>query len=117
MMDEEKAVLIVEGITDKKHVLKILDEPVEVICTHGTLGVEKMERMIDEHQLDDRTVYILVDEDYSGGKLRKQLTHELPHARHIYIDRMFREVATTPEPELARALLSQNFTVKPIYLI
>ncbi|GGC81693.1 hypothetical protein GCM10007216_10290 [Thalassobacillus devorans] len=112
-------ILIVEGITDKKHIKKILDNhnQVEILCTHGTLGVERMEEMILDYNLDDRIVYILVDEDDSGHKLRKQLTHELPHAEHIYVDKAYREVATTPEPELARALLSQHFHVKPIYLI
>ncbi|SEB07715.1 toprim domain protein [Thalassobacillus cyri] len=115
--DNQLPILIVEGITDKKHINKILDDQVEILCTHGTLGVERMEEMILDYNLDDRSVYILVDEDDSGHKLRKQLTYELPHAEHIYVDKAYREVATTPEPELARALLSQHFNVKPIYLI
>lgn len=110
-------IVIVEGITDKKKLKKVLDEDIEIICTHGTLGVERMEELILDFNLDERTVYILVDEDDSGYKLRKQLTEELPHAEHIYIDKAFREVAATPEPELARALLSRHFHVKPIYLI
>ncbi|KHE68672.1 toprim domain-containing protein [Halobacillus sp. BBL2006] len=115
-MDKER-IVIVEGITDKKKLKKVLDEDIEIICTHGTLGVERMEELILDFNLDDRSVYILVDEDDSGNKLRKQLTEELPHAEHIYIDKAFREVAATPEPELARALLSRHFSVKPIYLI
>ncbi|WP_181349559.1 toprim domain-containing protein [Thalassobacillus sp. CUG 92003] len=116
-MDEEERIVIVEGITDKKQLKKILAEDIDIVCTHGTLGVERMEEIILDHNLDHRPVYILVDEDHSGYKLRKQLSHELPHAEHIYIDKTFREVAATPEPELARALLSRHFTVKPIYLI
>lgn len=115
-MDGER-IVIVEGITDKKKLNKVLDEEIEIICTHGTLGIERMEEMILDHNLDDRTVYILVDEDDSGYKLRKQLMEELPHAEHIYIDKTFREVAATPEAELARALLSRHFNVKSIYLI
>lgn len=115
-MDGER-IVIVEGITDKKKLVKVLDEEIEIICTYGTLGLERMEEMIFDHNLDERSVYILVDEDDSGYKIRKQLTEELPHAEHIYIDKAFREVAATPEPELARALLSRHFTVKSIYLI
>ncbi|UOQ46021.1 topoisomerase [Halobacillus salinarum] len=115
-MNEDR-IVIVEGITDKKKLKKILDEEVEIICTHGTLGIERLEELLLEHNLDNRTVYILVDEDDSGNKLRKMLTSELPHADHIYIDKAFREVAATPEPELARALLSRHFKVKSIYLI
>ncbi|MFQ3544788.1 topoisomerase [Halobacillus rhizosphaerae] len=114
---KEDRIVIVEGITDKKKIKKILDEEVEIICTHGTLGVERMEELILDYNLDHRIVFILVDEDDSGNKLRKMLTQELPHADHIYIDKAFREVAATPEPELARALLSRHFIVKPIYLI
>ncbi|MFC7064027.1 topoisomerase [Halobacillus seohaensis] len=113
----EERVLIVEGITDKKQINKVLKKPVDIICTHGTLGIERMEELILDYNLDHRPVFILVDEDDSGNKLRKQLTAELPHAEHIYIDKTFREVAATPEPELARALLSHHFEVKPIYLI
>ncbi|MBM7551266.1 toprim domain-containing protein [Thalassobacillus pellis] len=116
-IEDKKPILIVEGITDKRQISKILDEEVEIICTHGTLGVERMEELIFDYSLDHRPVYILVDEDYSGNKLRRQLTQELPHAEHMYINKGYREVATTPEPELARALLSQHFQVKPIYLL
>ncbi|RWZ54912.1 topoisomerase [Halobacillus fulvus] len=110
-------IVIVEGITDKRKLKKILDEDIEIICTHGTLGIERMEELIFDYNLDERAVFILVDEDDSGYKLRKQLTEELPHAEHIYIDKAFREVAATPEPELARALLNRHFSVKSIYLI
>ncbi|WP_082233478.1 topoisomerase [Halobacillus massiliensis] len=115
MMDDR--ILIVEGITDKKQINKILKDPVEILCTHGTLGIERMEELILDNNLDHRPVFILVDEDYSGNKLRKQLSAELPHAEQIYIDKTFREVAATPEPELARVLLKHRFNIKPIYLI
>lgn len=115
-MNNER-IVIVEGITDKRKLKKILDEDVEIVCTHGTLGIERMEELVIDYNLDNRKVYILVDEDDSGYKLRKQLTGELPHAEHIYIDKAYREVAATPEPELARALLSRHFSIKPIYLI
>ncbi|MYL33713.1 topoisomerase [Pontibacillus yanchengensis] len=115
-MAELNKVIIVEGRTDKKQIQKILNEQVDIICTNGTLGIERLEELILEYDLDNKNVYILVDEDDSGHKLRKQLSFELPHAEHIYIDKSFREVAATPEPELASALVSRHISVDPIFL-
>lgn len=115
--DNANKIIIVEGRTDKKQIEKLIDEIVTIICTNGTLGVEKLEELIIDYDLDNREVFILVDEDHSGNKLRKQLSLELPHATHIYIDKTFREVAATPEVELATALLSRGITVNPIYLM
>ncbi|MCT2535931.1 toprim domain-containing protein [Aquibacillus koreensis] len=115
MLDTEK-VIIVEGRTDKKQIEKILEEEVDIICTNGTLGIERLEQLITDYDLDNKDVFILVDEDSAGHKLRKQLAKELPHAEHIYIDKTFREVAATPESELATALLSRSFGINPIFL-
>ncbi|MDL4839927.1 toprim domain-containing protein [Aquibacillus rhizosphaerae] len=116
MVDNEK-IIIVEGLSDKKQIKKILADEVEIICTNGTLGVERLEELLIEYDLDNKDVFILVDEDNAGHKLRKQLSKELPHAEHIFIDKAFREVAATPEPELATALLSRSIAVNPIFLI
>lgn len=115
-MDIEK-VIIVEGRSDKKQIEKIINEDVEIVCTNGTLGVERLENLLLDYDLDNKDVYILVDEDRAGQKLRKQLSIELPHAEHIYIDKAFREVAATPESELATALISVRINVNPIFLI
>ncbi|WP_232306018.1 toprim domain-containing protein [Pontibacillus litoralis] len=108
--------IIVEGTSDKREIRKIINEPVEIICTNGTLGIERLEELILEHDLDNKEVYILVDEDDSGHKLRKQLQMELPHAEHIYVDKAYREVAATPAPELATALVSKRISVNPLFL-
>ncbi|WP_407268636.1 toprim domain-containing protein [Radiobacillus sp. PE A8.2] len=115
MTDMEK-VIIVEGRTDKKQIEKLIEEPVEIICTNGTLGVGRLEELIVEYDLDNKDVFILVDEDDAGHKLRKQLSIELPHAEHIYIDKEFREVAATPESKLATALLTCRIMINPSYL-
>ncbi len=75
-----------------------------------------MDELLDKHDLDNRDVYILVDEDDSGSKIRRQLTHELPHARHIHIESEFREVAATPVHMLAEALVGAEIAVNPIFL-
>ncbi|WP_226035953.1 toprim domain-containing protein [Aquibacillus saliphilus] len=115
MTDIEK-VIIVEGRTDKMQIEKIINEEVKIICTNGTLGIERLEELLINFDLDNKDVFILVDEDNAGQKLRKQLSFELPHAEHIYIDKTYREVAATPESELATALLGSRFAIDPIFL-
>lgn len=115
-MDSEK-VIIVEGKSDKKKIEPLIRDSVEIICTNGTVSAQKIEELVDEFDLDNKDVYILADADYAGEKLRKQLKRELPNANHIYIDKVYREVATTPEYQLATALLSKNINVDPKYLI
>ncbi|NRD76425.1 toprim domain-containing protein [Bacillus sp. BRMEA1] len=107
-------VLIVEGKSDKNRVKNILKEPVEIICTNGTISITKLDELIDF--LEDKEVYILVDADEAGEKLRKQLKREFPQAEHLYIDRMYREVATAPIKHLATVLLSANIDVHTEYL-
>jgi len=110
-MNEElpEKVIIVEGTSDKRKVQAIVSEPVEIICTNGTIGITKMDELVD--MLYNKDVYILVDADAAGEKLRKQFKRELPEAEHLYIDRMYREVATAPEHHLASVLIGANIDV------
>lgn len=110
-------VIIVEGLTDKRELEKVITEDVTIICTNGTLGVEKFDELLETYDLDHRHVFIFVDEDDSGIQLRKQLTRELPHAKHIFISSEFKEVATTPGDVLATALAAKNIDVDPFFLI
>ncbi|RIN76501.1 topiosmerase, partial [Staphylococcus simulans] len=43
-----KKIIIVEGISDKKRVEEVLNDHVHIICTHGTMGVEKMDELLEE---------------------------------------------------------------------
>jgi len=114
---DDNRIIIVEGSSDKRILQKVMKESVEIICTYGTFGVEKFDDMLDTYDLDFRDVYIFVDADEPGIQLRKQLTAELPHARHLYIPEEYVEVETTPERVLATELLKQNFEINPIYLM
>jgi len=107
-------IIIVEGKSDKLKIKNIIREPIEIICTNGTIGLSKLDELIDE--LFDKDVYILVDADQSGEKLRKQFRKELPEAEHLYIDKMYREVASAPKHHLATVLLHANIDVFPEYL-
>jgi toprim domain protein len=101
--------IIVEGRKDKERLLQILDEPVEIICTYGTLSEEKIERLIIPLQYEE--VYILVDADDAGNKLRTQLKRELPHAKHLYTRKMYRQVQSTPLEYLAEVLMNAHFEI------
>lgn len=102
-------VLIVEGKNDRKRVKQVLDETVDVICTYGTLSDEKLETLI--LPIEELDVYILVDEDESGKKLRKQLKRELPNATHLYTQKEYGQVETTPIHDLTK-ILGEYFEVK-----
>lgn len=113
---EDDRIIIVEGSTDKTQVEKVLSENITIICTYGTFSIERFDELLEKHHLDDREVYILVDEDRAGIELRKQLTRELSHAIQLHISEEFKEVASTPEKVLAQLLLSNHFDVKLFYL-
>lgn len=111
--DVEK-VIIVEGKSDKKKIEIIINEPIEIICTNGTIGTSKLDELIES--LSNKEVYILVDSDDSGEKLRKQFRKEFPEAEHLYIDKMYREVANAPEQHIAVVLLGSNIDVHASFL-
>lgn len=103
-------VIIVEGITDKKRLEQILDEPVEIACTYGTLGLDKLEELIAEYSEDE--VCVFLDADYAGDKARRLFKQEYPNVRHVYTHRTYREVATTPLSVLVQILEGAHFAVK-----
>jgi toprim domain protein len=109
MSYENVKVIIVEGKTDRERLLQILREQVHIICTNGTLSQEKIEELI--LPVEDEEVYILVDADEAGNKLRNQLKQLLPNARHLYTRRMYREIARTPLEYLAKILFDAHFDV------
>lgn len=114
MEESQEKVIIVEGLADKKRVNKIVSEPVTIICTNGTIGLSKMDELVE--MLSEKDVYLLLDADKAGEKLRKLFKKEFPEAKHLYIDRGYRAVETTPYQQLAAVLLSANIDVHVQYL-
>lgn len=110
-----KKVIIVEGISDKKRVKEVLNETVHVICTHGTMGVEKMDELLDE--IYGKQVYILVDQDKEGKRIRKWFKKYVSESHHIYIDSTFTEVARCPRQYLANVLNYHGFEVKHDFVL
>ncbi|KOO37101.1 hypothetical protein IE339_21655 [Priestia koreensis] len=113
-LEDNGKVIIVEGKSDKKRIQSIIKEPIEIICTNGTISIAKLDEIIDA--TFDREVFILVDSDDAGDKLRKQFRRELPEAEHLYVDRMYREVAAAPKNHIASVLISANIDVCAEYL-
>lgn len=111
---EKNKVLIVEGSSDRKKTEKLIKEPIEIVCTNGTISYSRLDEFVE--RFFDYDVYILVDSDTAGEKLRKQLKREFPLAKHLYIDKEYREVATAPDHHLATELVRANIDVHVNYL-
>lgn len=109
--------IIVEGLADKLHIQKLINEPVDIICTHGTFGIEKFDDMLERYDLDNREVYIYVDEDDAGQKLRKQLRAELPHAIDLFINAEYVEVEAAPLKHIKAELEKNFFEIKQDILL
>ena len=103
-------VIVVEGKSDKTQVKKVLDEPVQIICTNGTMSIDKIDSMIET--LYDKQVFILVDSDDEGEKIRKWFKRYLSESEHIYVDKTYCEVARCPKNYLAHVLSKYGFNVK-----
>lgn len=108
-------VLIVEGSSDKKRLEPILAEPVDILCTNGTISSYSIEELLEPYE--DREMFVFVDTDSSGDSIRALFKRLYPEARHLYTDRLYREVATTPEKVLANILVAANFEVHTHYLM
>ncbi|WP_438326380.1 toprim domain-containing protein [Staphylococcus pseudintermedius] len=108
-------VIVVEGKSDKKRVQEVLLEPVEIICTHGTMGIEKLDNMIE--YLYDKQDYILVDADAEGRRIRKWFTTYLSESTDIFIDTKYSEVARCPRDYLSNVLQHFDFKVKQDFYV
>ena len=101
-------VIIVEGKSDKKR-QQVIAEPINIICTHGTMSIDKLDDMIET--LYDKQVFVLADSDDEGEKIRKWFKRHLSECEHIYVDKTF-WVARCPKNYLAHVLSKHGFTVR-----
>lgn len=107
-------VIVVEGKSDKTRIAPLIAEPVKIICTNGTVSPTRLEELLLPYEEAD--LIILVDADSSGEKLRKLVKREFPEARHFYIDRSYKEVATTPLRILLDVLVSADVRVTSLLI-
>jgi toprim domain protein len=108
-----KKAIIVEGKTDRQKLLKVLDEPVEIICTYGTRNPGNLEKILDEEDYEE--VFVLFDADEAGNQLRQSLKQLFPNFKHLFTRKMYREVAATPDEEIKRILQNAYFLVKEVF--
>ncbi len=107
-------VIVVEGLSDKTRIAPLIAEPVTILCTNGTVSATRLEELLLPYE--DQDIIILVDADASGEKLRKLVKREFPEARHFYINRSYKEVATTPLKLLTDVLITANIQVKKLLI-
>lgn len=103
-------VIIVEGKSDKKRVQQVIAEPVNIICTHGTMSIDKIDDMIES--LYRKQVFVLADSDDEGERIRKWFKRYLSECEHIFIDKTYCQVANCPKKYLANVLTKHGFDCK-----
>ena len=87
--------IIVEGKNDRSKLRRLLDEEVRILCTFGTPNSAKLESLYLEARSDD--VYLFLDNDSSGRKIRALLSDLFPDADHMYTRRGYAGVEGTPD--------------------
>ena len=107
-------ILIVEGSSDRKRLLPLIAEPIKIICTNGTISAYELEELLAPYE--DWELFVFVDADESGEKIRALFKREFPLAVHIYTEKVYKEVETTPNDVLVAALLHANIEVRSKFL-
>ena len=110
----EERVLIVEGASDRKRLIPLIAEPMDIICTNGTISPYELEQMLAPYE--GWELFVFVDADESGEKIRALFKRDFPTAIHIYTEKIYREVETTPNEVLIAALQNAHIEVRAKYL-
>jgi len=109
-------VIIVEGKKDKARLSRVLSPDVPIHCTYGSLSSERIEKL--RHAAGNRQVYLFMDNDASGRKIRAMLCDVFPDAVQIYTRKGYNGVEGTPEEYLIRQLEKaglEEYIVYPDY--
>ena len=102
-------VIIVEGRSDRLRLIPLLAEPVNIICTNGTISPYRLEELLTPYE--ECELFVFVDADEEGEKTRALFKREFPQAVHLYTEEVYREVETTPNKVLVAALQGAHFAV------
>ncbi len=108
-------VLIVEGRQDCLQLKPILNEPVEIVCTNGTVSSHRLDELLQPYESCD--FYAFFDADDMGEKLRKLVQQEYPNTHHLYTLPRYGGVERTPRYHLAKVLQGAKFKIKSGYLL
>ncbi|WP_435922330.1 toprim domain-containing protein [Paenibacillus sp. DYY-L-2] len=87
--------IIVEGKNDRSKLRRLLHEEVKIHCTFGTLNTIKLESLRKHIKGDE--LYLFMDNDPSGKKIRAILRDAFPDAEQIYTRRGYAGVEGTPD--------------------
>lgn len=102
------------GRVGSKAPLKVLAEPVQIICTNGTVSTYRLEELVEPYE--EYEVFVFLDADESGEKIRALFKREYPEFIHLYTDKIYKEVEKTPYKILATILLGADFKIHPEFL-
>jgi toprim domain protein len=94
--------IIVEGKNDRSKLRRLLDEEVRIYCTFGTLNHEKLETL--RKKVKDDELFLFLDNDPSGKRIRGVLRDAFPDAEQIYTRRGYAGVEGTPDEYLIAQL-------------
>ncbi|MDO7907084.1 DNA primase [Paenibacillus sp. JX-17] len=94
--------IIVEGKNDRSRIRRLVDSEVHILCTFGTLNSLKLDTL--RKQVGGEEVYLFLDNDSSGKKIRGVLSDAFPDAVHIYTRRGYAGVEGTPDEYLIAQL-------------
>jgi toprim domain protein len=94
--------IIVEGKNDRSKLRRLLDPEVRILCTFGTLNTMKLDSLLKQAKHDE--VYLFMDNDSSGKRIRGQLRDTFPDALHIYTRKGYAGVEGTPDEYLIAQL-------------
>ncbi|WP_258297075.1 toprim domain-containing protein [Paenibacillus peoriae] len=87
--------VIVEGKNDRSKLRRLLDPEVHILCTFGTLNSLKLESLHKRAKHDE--IYLFMDNDSSGKKIRGVLADSFPDAYHMYTRKGYAGVEGTPD--------------------
>lgn len=89
-----KPVIVVEGKNDRRRLEKVLQPGISILCTYGIPNSEQLERL--RKKIGPAPLYIFVDNDAAGRRIRGVLADAFPDAEHIYTRRGYDGVEGTP---------------------
>ncbi|MGG6310198.1 toprim domain-containing protein [Paenibacillus macerans] len=87
--------IIVEGKNDRSKLRRLLDEEINIYCTFGTLNNEKLESL--RKKIKDDELFLFLDNDPSGKRIRGVLRDAFPDAVQIYTRKGYAGVEGTPD--------------------
>ncbi|MEK5477749.1 toprim domain-containing protein [Paenibacillus sp. FSL R5-0407] len=87
--------IIVEGKNDLSKLRRLLNGEVRIHCTFGTLNSQKLESLRKNVKGDE--LYLFLDNDPSGKRIRGVLRDTFPDAEQIYTRRGYAGVEGTPD--------------------